>query len=324
MKITTLLLTLIISTSAIAQEEISILKTTTGNIEGTLLLPEQKTGIPVVLIIAGSGPTDRNGNQEEGTNNSLKFLAQEFQKKGIASLRYDKRGVAQSSDVSNKDEMELRVETYSDDVKSWIDLLEKDKRFNKIIVAGHSEGSLMGMIASSKNPKVSGFISISGAGRPIDEILKDQLSTVPDNIKTTMYSMIDRLKKGDTLENVPPIFYALFRPSIQPYMKSWMKYNPQNEIQKLKMPILIINGTTDLQVKVIDAELLAKAQPKAELKIIKNMNHVLKDCETTDKDLQKPIYDNADLPLNKEFCEEITGFVLNKVMNTPAPIKVKN
>jgi uncharacterized protein len=317
------LIFLLLSFAAKAQEEIAVLKTATGDIEGSLLLPEQKTVIPVVLIISGSGPTDRNGNQEEGTNNSLKFLAQEFQKNGIASLRYDKRGIGQSSDVSNKDEMELRFETYIDDVKAWIDHLSKDKRFSRIIVAGHSEGSMLGMIASVKNPKVSAYISIAGPGRPIDVVLKEQLSKVPEDIKLKMYGMIDKLKKGDTLSNVPPFFYALFRPSIQPYMISWMKYDPAIEIKKLKIPILILNGTTDVQVRVIDAETLAKAQPKAQLRIIKNMNHVLKTCDTLDKDIQKPIYDNPDLPLNAEFCKEITSFVLSQA-TVPTPMRVKD
>lgn len=315
MKFPFLFTVLLLTFSLTSQEEKAVLKTLTGDLEGSILLPAQKTPIPVVLIIAGSGPTDRNGNNDEMTNNSLKMLAEELQKNGIASLRYDKRGIGQSSDV-NKDEMEMRPETFAQDVKEWITLLAKDKRFNSIVVAGHSEGALMGLLASVNNKKVNTYISIAGAGRPIDEILKEQFSAVPENIKTTIYGMLDQLKKGDTLENVPPIFYTLFRPTIQPYMRAWMKYNPQEEIKKLKIPILIMNGTTDIQVKVLDAELLAKAQPKAELRIIKNMNHVLKYCDTEDKELQKPIYSNPDLPLHKDFASELIRFVK---ANTPTP-----
>ena len=243
------------------------------------------------------------------------MMAEEFQKNGIASLRYDKRGIGQSSEV-NKDEMEMRPETFAQDVKEWIALLEKDKRFNSIVVAGHSEGALMGLLASVNNKKVNAYISIAGAGRPIDEILKEQYSGVPENIKVTIYGMLDQLKKGDTLENVPLIFYTLFRPTIQPYMRAWMKYNPQEEIKKLKIPILIMNGTTDLQVKVLDAELLAKSQPKAELRIIKNMNHVLKYCDTEDKELQKLIYSDPDLPLHKDFTTELIRFVKANTLTT--------
>lgn len=293
-----------------AQEEIVVLKTKTGDLEGTLSMPQLVLNPPVVLIIAGSGPTDRNGNQEDLQNNSLKFLALELQKNGIASLRFDKRGIGQSSDV-NKDEYEMRFETFSNDVKDWIDLLHADKRFSRIMVAGHSEGSLLGMIASENNKKVDAYISIAGAGRPIDEILKEQLQHVPPDVKEEMYGMIDKLKKGDTLGNVPPIFYALFRPSIQPYMSSWMKYDPQKEIGKIKVPVLILQGTTDLQVKEKDALALSHGQPKAQLKLISNMNHVLKDCESLDKEVQKSIYGNPELPLNSEFVKVIVSFIVS-------------
>ena len=291
-----------------AQEEPIVLKTSTGDIEGTLLLPELKKDIPVVLIIAGSGPTDRNGNNESAENNSLKYLAMELQKNGIASVRYDKRGIAHSRDAMGE-EKDLRFDTYVNDVNDWIELIAKDKRFSKIMVAGHSEGSLLGMVAAGKNKNVKAFISIAGAGRPADEILKEQLSNVPPSARDIIYPMIDTLKKGDTIGNVPPSLYMLFRPSVQPYMISWFKYNPQKEIKNLSIPVLILQGSTDVQVKEEDAQLLYKAQPKAELKIIKNMNHVLKDCETSDKELQKPIYNNPDLPLNKEFTKVFTEFV---------------
>lgn len=314
---------LIFFSRVFAQEENAVLKTLTGDIEGTLLIPQNKTNIPVVLIVAGSGPTDRNGNQEEMKNNSLKMLAEQFSKMGIASLRYDKRGIGQSSEVSNRDEMELRFETFTNDVKGWIDFLAKDKRFNKIIVAGHSEGSLHGMIASANNARVKGFISIAGAGRPADEVIKEQLASVPDEVRTRMYEMLDKLKRGDSLGNVPPIFYALFRPTLQPYMTSWFKYNPQTEIRKLNVPVLITNGDKDFQVGPADAELLAKANPKADLRVIKNMNHVLKTCDTLDKKVQMTkYYDNPDLPLNEEFCKELAAFM--STFTEPVTPKMKN
>ncbi len=291
-----------------AQEENIILKTPTGDIDGTLLLPDVHRNIPVVLLISGSGPTDRNGNNSSLENNSLKFLAEELRKNGIASVRFDKRGIGRSHEAMGA-EKDLRFDMYVNDVKEWIELIAKDKRFSEIIVAGHSEGSLLGMNASIKNKNVNAFISIAGAGRPADEILKEQLSPTPANVKDIIFPMIDSLKKGDTIGDVAPAFYPLFRPSVQPYMISWFKHNPQEEIKQLTIPVLILQGTTDIQVKETDAELLLKAQPKAELKLIKNMNHVLKDCETTNKELQKPIYSNPDLPLNKEFAKEFVDFI---------------
>lgn len=293
-----------------SQEELINLKTPTGDVEGTLLKPEAKGKIPVVLLVSGSGPTDRNGNQSGLENNSLKMLAEEMAKTGLASLRYDKRGVAHSS-AAGTDEGEMRLDTFVNDVINWAVLLANDKRFSRVIVAGHSEGSLLGLIAANRTKKISALISIAGAGRAADEIIKEQLNMAPEKIKASLYPMLDKVKNGDTVSDVPPIFYAFLRPGIQPYLTSWFKYNPQTEIAKLSIPILIVQGTTDLQVKEKDAELLAQAQPKATLKLIKNMNHVLKDAESTDKESQKNSYANPELPLNKEFVKEINAFLIN-------------
>ena len=290
------------------QEQPITLKTPTGEIKGTLSLPDIKEGFPMVLIIAGSGPTDRNGNQTKLQNNSLKMMAEELRKNGIASVRFDKRGIGESAGQDSK-ESDLRFETYIDDVKGWIDLLSKDKRYSKLIVAGHSEGSLIGMVAAVNNNEVDAFISIAGPARPADEMIKEQLMAQPQQVRDMVYPMIDTLKKGDTLTNVPQMLYALFRPSVQPYLISMMKYDPRAEIKKLEIPVLIVQGTTDIQVLEKDADLLASAYPRASKKIIQSMNHVLKDCVTTDRAAQVPIYSNPDLPLNKEFVTTIVSFI---------------
>lgn len=295
-----------------SQEEILTIKTATGSIEGTLLLPEIKVNVPLVIMIAGSGPTDRNGNQSELENNSLKMLAEGLAKNNIASLRYDKRGVGQSEDAG-KDEMELRFDDLVNDASQWVDLMAKDKRFNSITIAGHSEGSLIGMLVAGKSKKVNAYVSIAGPGRPADEVIKEQLEIAPDGVKAKMFPMIDRIKKGDTINDVPRIYYAILRPSVQPYMHSWFKYNPAREIKKLKIPVLIVQGTTDIQVKVKDAELLANAQPKAQKAIITNMNHVLKTVESTEREAQKPSYSDGSIPINEEVVRAISNFVLNAV-----------
>lgn len=301
---------LIITNSLKAQEELITLKTATGSLKGSIIVPAAKIKMPLVLLISGSGPTDRDGNNPNMTNNSLKMLAEELAKSGIASVRYDKRGVAASSDAVG-DISAIRFEDMSDDAQAWLNLLSHDKRFSKIIVAGHSEGSLVGMVAINKSKGADAFISLAGAGRPADEILKEQLGKAPDDIKKIIFPLLDRIKNGDTISNVPPILYSLFHPSLQAYMSSWFKYNPQQEIKSLKVPVLIVQGTTDRQVKEIDAELLNKAKPGSTLKLIVNMNHVLKNCESMNKELQDDTYTNPDLPLTKELVKEITEFIIN-------------
>ena len=301
-----LLLLLFIPLVSFGQEEEITLETKTGDIKGSLLIPSVLEKTAVVLIIAGSGPTDRNGNNPMMTNNSLKMLAKELQKNGIASVRYDKRGIGESKN-SGIQEIDLRFEDYVQDVEGWIKLLKEDERFSNIIVLGHSEGSLIGMIASHKQ-EAKKFISVAGVGIPAGDILRKQLKGQPQFILDESLKIIEKLENGETVEKVSQMLYSLFRPSVQPYMISWFKYNPQIEIAKLNKPILIIQGTTDIQVSVSDADKLASANKKSQKQIIEGMNHILKEAEL---DRQKNIqtYSMPDLPLKKELIKFIVKFI---------------
>jgi alpha/beta superfamily hydrolase len=285
-----------------------ILKTATGEIFGTLTLPTNTNNkVPVALIIAGSGPTDRDGNNMSMKNNSLKMLAEALSKQGIASLRYDKRAVAESR-KSAKSELDLRFEDYINDAKGWIDFLLAKNQFSKVIVIGHSEGSLIGMIAAEDRAT---FISIAGAGRSADLILKEQLAAQPKQIKDTCFAIIDSLKSGKTVEKVNPLLFSLFRPSVQPYMISWFKHDPQIEIKNIKKKSLIIQGTKDIQVSLVDAELLSKANNKSQLLVVENMNHVLKIVEGDRKE-NMASYNNPTLPISQKMVDGIVEFIMSK------------
>ncbi|HET6559226.1 MAG TPA: alpha/beta fold hydrolase [Prolixibacteraceae bacterium] len=290
-------------------EEVVKLKTPSGEIEGTLTLPDAKAPVPVALIIAGSGPTDRNGNNPMMKNNSLKMLAQELAKKGIASLRYDKRGIAASQAAGMK-EADLRFENYIKDAEGWIKLLKENKSFNQIVVIGHSEGSLIGTIAS-QSEQVNKFVSIAGAGKPADQLIRDQLKAQPAFVLEQSSPILDSLVQGKNVKNVPQVLMALFRPDVQPYMISWFKYNPQAEIAKLKKPVLIVQGTTDIQVTTEDARLLQMAIPSAQLKIIEGMNHILKNAEA-DRMKNIQTYSQPELPINNELIETISSFIVSQ------------
>lgn len=296
-------------TKTSAQEQPIVLKTATGDINGALLKSASKKKVPVVLLISGSGPTDKDGNQPGMRNDSLKMLAEALMQNGIASLRFDKRGIAGSRKAAER-ESDFTFDNLVDDVSGWINLLARDKSFSQIIVAGHSEGSLLGMIAAGKDKRVKKYISIAGAGKPADEIIKEQLNSRPQAVKDLVFPMLDALKRGETISDVPASLNALFRPSVQPYMISWFKYNPQTEIKKLKIPSLIIQGDKDIQVSVKDANLLAAAAGnKGKEKIVVNMNHVLKTIETIDQTEQLKIYSNPNLPVNAAMVKEITAFI---------------
>ncbi|MGQ1891015.1 alpha/beta hydrolase [Thermophagus sp. OGC60D27] len=292
--------------SAETEEEPITLETKTGKIEGTLLCPVSSKKIPVVLIISGSGPTDRNGNNPVMINNSLKMLAEGLFQKGIASVRYDKRGIAASREAA-KIESNLRFETYIDDAIAWVDLLNNDAKFSEIIIAGHSEGSLIGMIASRKK-EVTKFISLAGSGSPAANIIKDQLKEQPPMVLDQITTIIEKLEKGETTDSVPLMLYSLFRPDIQPYLISWFKYHPKKEIAKLNKPVLIIQGTTDIQVGISEAEKLADANKNAKKHIIQGMNHILKPAET-DRIQNIRTYSNPELPLKEGLIDLISQFI---------------
>lgn len=309
MKATTVVLCLLLlAGNMVAQNmgEPITLETKTGEIKGTLLCPPAVKKMPVVLMIAGSGPTDRNGNNPMMTNNSLKMLAEGLFDKGIATVRFDKRGIADSKNAGLK-EIDLRFENYVEDVEEWVELLKKDSRFSDIHLLGHSEGSLIGMIAAQKG-NVTKFISIAGVGSPAGEILREQLKAQPPMVLQMASPFIEKMERGETVDDVPQMLQSLFRPSVQPYMISWLKYDPQKEIAKLNMPVLIVQGTTDIQVTVSEADKLANANKKATKQIIEGMNHILK---AADIDRQKNLqtYSMPDLPLKEGLVDIIAAFI---------------
>ncbi|MGN7810652.1 alpha/beta hydrolase [Flavobacterium sp. 22076] len=281
------------------------LKINIDQLYGTLTVPDDVNKCPVALIIAGSGPTDRNGNNPMMKNNSLKMLAEALAKNGIASLRFDKRGIGESK-ASAVTESSLVFENYTEDAKSWINFLKQDKRFTQLTVIGHSEGSLIGMIAGAKANK---FISIAGAGESADKLLKSQISSKSNKqVEDMTFPIIDSLKAGNKVNKVDPLLNSLFRASIQPYLISWFKYDPQIEIKKLTVPVLIIQGNNDLQVSVKDAENLSQANKNAELIIIDKMNHVLKIIDG-DKQANMASYNNENLPVSETMVNKIVSFI---------------
>jgi len=300
-----LLVLIFLSVMLKAQTDLN-LQTFTGTIYGSLQCPVSDKPVPVVLIIAGSGPTDRNGNNVQMQNNSLKMLADSLQSHGIASLRFDKRGIAASKDAG-VDESALRFDNYVDDASGWIRLLRKDSRFSKVLVAGHSEGSLIGMIAAARE-HADGYISIAGAGRSADIVVKEQLAAQPDPIKQACYSIIDSLVAGKTVSEINPMLNSLFRPSVQPYLISWFKYDPQKEIKKLTVPVLILQGTTDIQVSTEDARLLGKAAPGSKVSIIEGMNHIMKNA-IQERQANIATYSDPLLPLNAALVNGIMEFI---------------
>jgi uncharacterized protein len=256
------------------------LETPTGTLYGSLTLPSHRPSA-VVLIVAGSGPTDRDGNSGDVLrSDTYRLLAQALAAGGIATVRYDKRGVAASAAAMTA-ESALRFDTYVQDAAVWLALLRRDGRFSKIVLAGHSEGSLVGMLALQHAPG-DAFASLDGAGRPAPAVLREQLVTkLPPKLYAQADAAIARLQAGDLAPDAPADLAALFRPSVQPYLISWFKYDPSVEIGKLTMPIVIVQGTADVQVSKVDANDLHRGAPTSRLVVVNGMNHVLKHAPDT-------------------------------------------
>lgn len=295
--------------STLYRERSFTLATKTGALYGTLCTPAKVSRPPVALIIAGSGPTDRNGNSPMGVNcDAYKILAHRLAASGIATLRYDKRGIAESRGAMAS-ESAVRFEDYIDDARLWLDTLKANRKFSSVIAMGHSEGSLIGLVAAKDH--AGKFISLSGIGTRAADALKRQLSNLPEKKRDTAYAVLDSLAAGHLVKSPPKALASLFRPSIQPYLISWFEHDPQAEIAKLKIPVLILQGTHDLQVTVQDAKLLAAADPKARLVLIDSMNHIFRivSSERTDN-VQS--YTDPGRPISDEMVREIVSFIERK------------
>lgn len=295
---------------AAAESDIT-LPTATGTIYGTLALPA-KTPAPVVLIIAGSGPTDRNGNTPKiGVEpETYRLLAADLAQRGVASVRYDKRMIGASATAADK-ESDLRFDMLIDDAAAWLKLLAADTRFSRAIVAGHSEGSLIGMIAVTKAPAAA-FVSLAGAGRPAPTILREQLKRA---VTVDQYAQADaiitQLQQGHTVAGTPRDLDVLFRASVQPYLISWFKYDPAVEIAKVRIPATIVQGTADVQVTVADAQALKQGDPSATLVIVKGMNHELKYApDTSTRTAILAGYQNGSLPVAPQAVDAVYAATL--------------
>lgn len=308
-RLSAFLLLVLAAAGACAGETAVQLDTGSGVLHGTLLVPDGAAKLPAVLIVPGSGPTDRDGNfpQMGGINNSLKLLAEGLAKQGIASLRFDKRGIAASMAAAPA-EKDLRIEHYADDAAGWIRRLRADPRFTRVVLAGHSEGALIGMLAAQRAP-VDAYVSLAGIGRPFDVVLREQLKAqLPAPLFAESERVMGELLAGRTTTLDAPALVTLFRPSVQPYLISTMRYKPAELITQVRAPVLLVQGTVDIQVRVDDARLLQAARPDAKLVIVEDMNHVFK-LVGKDKSLQMQSYSRPDLPVAPRLVEAVAEFV---------------
>lgn len=275
---------------------------------GTLLIPPEVSAAPILLLISGSGPVDRDGNLPGATNNSLKMLAEEFASAGIATLRYDKRGIGGGSSVDLREE-DLRFDNFVDDAVSWLRFIASRNDLGAVSILGHSEGALVATLAAQRH-QVDRLVLVAGAGVTANRLIERQMASapVPESLRKAAREIGNLLVQGEKTTDVPPELIALFRPAIQDYLISWFVLDPAREVARLDVPVLVVQGTTDLQVGVQDAEMLAEAAKHADLKIIPGMNHVLKSAPL-ERNANLATYADPALPLAPGLVEAIGSFV---------------
>lgn len=277
-------------------------------LRGTIAMPPGPSPIAAVLIIAGSGPTDRDGNQPGLRNDSLKLLARGLAGRGIASLRIDKRGIAASAGAMGS-ERDLRFGTYVSDAAAWVGFLRMQGRVRNVFLLGHSEGALVATLAAQQ-ARVDGLILIEGLGFPAGTILRRQLdaSGLTPSLRASAETIIASLEHGQLVTNAPSELAPLFRQSVQPYLISWLPLDPAAELAKVTAPTLVLQGTTDIQVSVENGERLRAARPDVELRVLDGVNHVLKEAPL-DRVQNIATYSDPTLPLAPGVLPPIEAFL---------------
>jgi pimeloyl-ACP methyl ester carboxylesterase len=282
-----------------------------GPLEGTLLNAGQKA--PVVLMIPGSGPTDRDGNNPLGiTAAPYRLLAEALGQKGVSTVRIDKRGMF-GSKAAIPDANKVTIGDYATDTHAWVKAVRERTGAKCVWVLGHSEGGLVALAAAQKPDGMCGIILVSAPGRKLGDVMREQLRSNPANapVLDDALAAIDSLEAGKSVEvsAMHPALQKLFAPQVQPFLIDIMGADPAKLAASTKVPILIVQGGRDLQVSGADAKALAAAQPKAKLVLIPAMNHVLKDVATDARAANLAAYADPSMPVDPALVGAIVDFV---------------
>lgn len=283
--------------------------TPTGTLHGTWLQPTHGTAAAAV-ILPGSGPTDREGNSAQFGIQAATYrlLAEALAEDGIATARIDKRGIGESAAAATA-EADLRFGHMVDDAVAWAIRAAQETGQPCAWLIGHSEGALVALAAADQEPRrVCGLVLLSGAGRPAGDVLREQLATLPEPLKTEAYDTLSELEAGRTVANPPAALAGLFRPSVQPYLISWLALDPAELIWRWQGRVLIGQGLTDFQTTEADARRMAQAQPNASLILWPGVNHVLKTAPA-DRQANLATYMDPSLPLADGVADAVTDFI---------------
>lgn len=282
-----------------------------GLLAGTLIDPGP--GTPAIVLIPGSGPTDRDGDNPLGVaGGPYRQLAEALAARRVATLRIDKRGLF-GSRAAIADPNAVTIADYAADAHAWADMLRARTGRGCVWLMGHSEGVLVALSAAREPAGICGLVLVSGAGRPLGEVVREQLHASPGaaSLLPQADAIIDRLEKGRRVPaaDVPPPLAPLFREEVQGYLIDAFARDPARLIAATTLPVLIVQGDHDIQVSVADAEALKRAQPSATLAVLPGVNHVLRTVTDDDRATNIATYRNAALPVAPAVPEAIAAFV---------------
>ena len=283
---------------------------TAGALHGTMV--NARNSDPIVLIVPGSGPTDRDGNNPMGVNaDTYRILADELIEERIATVRIDKRGMFASKDAG--DPNAVSPDIYAADIHAWIDAIKADRGEGSgcVFLMGHSEGALMVSRAAAGRDDVCGLILVAGMGRPMGHVIREQLAANPANapIMAEALAALTEIEAGRHVDvtTMTPALMPLFAPAVQDYLISVINLDPVEVLRAADKEALIIHGDRDIQVSMADAGLLDRVR-KTELRIIDGMNHVLKSAPE-DRAGNLATYSDPNLPLAKDLVRRVRRFV---------------
>jgi hypothetical protein len=283
-----------------------------GHLGGTLL--GAPGGTAPVLIIPGSGPTDRDGNSPLGLKPaSYRLLAEGLAAKGVPTVRIDKRGMFGSA-AASADANAVTVADYAADVRSWVKAVRERTGARCVWLLGHSEGGLVALVAGQEAESVCGVILVSAPGRRLSDVLREQLRANPANapLLDGALAAIDVLEKGKRVDpsTLHPALMPLFGPPVQGFLISLFSYDPAVLAKTVTKPMLIVQGQRDLQVTEADARRMAAANPHAKLVLLPEVNHVLKAVATDDRAANLAAYADPSLPIAQGVVDAVADFVV--------------
>lgn len=293
-------------------------KTGTYTLPGVLCVPNNIKNPPVVILLAGSGPNDKD--ETVGANKVLKDLAVGLSSNGIATYRYDKRTLVYGKEISQKmDKFDLNQEVMEDAI-SAVKMLKKNPDFkeSKIYIIGHSLGAMCAPLIAKKCKAVSGIVLLAGNARPLEDVLLEQYNYIfgldsidlqEKNNLEIIGNQIKIVKNPKLLKTAKPNELPLGLTSH--YWQSLAKYNQLQVAKKLKQPILVIQGERDYQVTMTDFNLWKEnlsANEKNQFISYPGLNHLLMKGEGKSRPSEYEKQGNVD----EKIIIDITNWIKGK------------